>query len=187
MNDLPDGTRGKILAVGILLGAIILFYMVLVAPLIGLYDSGAEALQDRADLAQRLQNATRELPRLRQAAEDLKAGAADEQLLLEGDSDTVAAATLQTTVKTLIEDGGARLDSAEILPPEKRDPYQKVGLRVSFTGDLTLLTAVLRGIETARPVIFVDNVDIRGEGGAGQDDGGQALTIAFDLYGFRPL
>jgi general secretion pathway protein M len=187
MNNLPDGVRGKILAVGMLLGVLLLIDLVVISPIVGLYDSTAETVQERAALAQRLQNSIRELPRLRKAADALKESSGDQQLLLEGSSDTVAAAMLQSTVKSLIEDGGARLNSAEILPPEKQDPYQKVALRVSFTGDLTLLTAVLRGIETARPVIFVDNVDIRGAGGANQDDGDQSLTIAFDLYGFRPL
>jgi type II secretory pathway component PulM len=188
MNDLPDGPRGKILALAILAVALLAIYMVVVAPLIGLYDDGEERLAGRTAMAERLQRNTRDLPRLRQAAAELQAGGGDgTDLLLTGSSATVAAADLQTTIKDLIEEGGARLSSAEILPPETQAPFEKVGLRVSFSGDLPLLTSVLRGIETAHPIIFVDNLEIRGAGATDQDDSGQTLSIAFDLYGYRPL
>jgi hypothetical protein len=188
MNDLPDGVRGKILALGILAAGLLAAYLVLIAPLIGLYSSTEERLRERTELAERLQRTTGDLPRLRKAAAALQAEASDgSNLLLSGPSATVAAASLQTTIKDLIEQGGAELSSAEILPAEKQEPYEKVGLRVSFSGDLALLTTVLRGIETAHPVVFVDNLEIRGAGAADPDDAGQSLSIAFDLYGFRPL
>jgi general secretion pathway protein M len=186
MNDLPDGIRGKILAVGLCFVVLAVFYTVIVSPLAGLYESGSQTLRERKELVQRLQVSAHELPRLRREAEEARANGG--ALLLTGSSATVAAATLQSTMKKLVESGGARLSSAEILSPENRDQYQRVGIHVQFGGDLRLLMSVLRGIETARPVMFIDNVEIRGAGAdAADESGGNALSITLDLYGFRLL
>jgi hypothetical protein len=106
-------------------------------------------------------------------------------VLLTGSSPAVSAAELQSAMKDIVENSGAHLNSSEILAPEAADNFQKIGVHVAFSGDLTLLTSVLRGIETSHPAMFVDNVEIRG--GADSGDDARTLAIAFDVYGFRAL
>jgi hypothetical protein len=188
MNNLPDGVRGKALALAICLLPVAFLYLAIVSPLRGVYESGAERLRERTELVERLQVSARELPRLRQEAERARAASNGGALLLTGSSATVAAATLQSTMKQLVESNGAKLSSAEILAPENKEQYQRVGIHVQFAGDLRLLMSVLRGIETSHPVMFVDNVEIRGAADAAADDSsGQELSITLDLYGFRLL
>jgi hypothetical protein len=185
MNNLPDGPRGKALALGICFLLAAILYMIFVDPLIALYQSGDERLESREELKQRLQISALELPRLRASAEMTGKQPSKGALLLTGNSPAVAAAELQSAMKEIVETSGAHLNSSEILAPEAADSFQKVGVHVAFSGDLTLLTSVLRGIETSHPAMFVDNVEIRG--GANQGDDAQTLAIAFDVYGFRPL
>jgi general secretion pathway protein M len=185
VNNLPEGRRGQIMALGITFIMVVLVYLVIISPILQLYGSGAERLQSRRDMVERLQVSERALPRLRAEAARLRDPSHNGAVLLVGSSPTVAAAQLQTALKEIVEAGGSRLASSEILAPEAQDGYQKVGLHVSFSGDLTLLTSVLRGIETARPAMFVDNVEIRG--GANPGEASQTLAIAFDVYGFRSL
>jgi hypothetical protein len=188
MNDLPTGIRGRTLALALCVLAIAVIYLVIVTPLIALYAANAEQLQQRQELAQRLQRSAKALPALRGEADAAQDQASDEDLLLDGDSDSVAAAALQSTVKDLVESAGARLISSEVLPSDKRETLQRVGIHVSFTGNLTLLTTVLQGIQLAHPVILVDNVDIQGADSADQSSGPQKqLAIALDVYGFKPL
>jgi hypothetical protein len=188
MNDLPTGLRGKILAVALCFLAVVAVYVVIVLPTIAFYRGNAERLQDRELMVQRLQRSVRALPELQNEADAAQDAVSDEDILLDGESDTVAAATLQSTVKDLVEGAGARLISSEILSSEKRDTLQRVGVHVSFNGNLSLLTTVLQGIRMAHPVIIVDNVDIHGADGIDQNGGGQKqLAIALDVYGFRPL
>jgi hypothetical protein len=69
-----------------------------------------------------------------------------------------------------------------------------VGIRVAFSGDLKLVTAVLRGVETSRPVLSVGDFSLRSGGAASAadsdddtasaGDGGQ-LSVTLDVYGFR--
>ena len=186
MKNLPEGPRGKALAVAICALIIIAVYLLLVAPLIGAYEKGSDRLQARLDLVQRLQVSARELPKLRATAQEIQNQPNDAKLVLAASSDTVAAAMLQSTLKELVEQNGARLSSAEILPSTTEEQFQRIGIHVSFSGSLTLLTSVLRGIETARPFLFVDNIEIRGGDSTSQKDAAHALAITFDLFGFRP-
>jgi hypothetical protein len=160
-----------------------MLYLVIVGPLISLYQGGQDELDARRDMVHRLQVSADHLPALRAESERLGKESAKGSVLLTGNGPTVAAAQLQSTVKEIVENNGAHLSSSEILAPDTADSFQKIGLHVSFSGDLTLLTTVLRGIETSHPAMFVDNVEIRG--GANSGDDAQSLSIAFDVYGFR--
>lgn len=182
MTNLPDGLLGKILALGICAMLAAVAYLALIQPLLGLYEDGEQRLQERMELVQRLQGSVRDLPRLRAQAAQWHDKSSNGELLLAGTGDTVAAAALQSALKGLVEDGGASLTSAEVLPPQTQDKFRRIAIRVSFTGDLTLLTSVLRGVETAHPVMFVDNLEIHGADGGDTD-----LAVAFDVYGFRSL
>lgn len=188
MNDLPSGVRGKALALGLCVLVLAAIYLIVITPLMALYDANAEYLQERQELAQRLQRSAKALPALQDQADAVHDQVSDADLLLDGDSDSVAAAALQSTVKDIVESAGARLISSEVLSSDKRGTLQRVGIHVSFSGNLTLLTTVLQGIQLAHPVILVDNVDIQGADGADQSsDSQKQLAIALDVYGFKPL
>lgn len=188
MNDLPTGARGKAVAIGLCILVIAAVYLVIVSPLVSLYEGNAEQLQARLQLEQRLQRSAKALPEASAEADQTQDQESAGDELFDGESDSVAAATLQSTVKDLVEGAGARLISSEVLPSEKRETLQRVGIHVSFNGSLSLLTGVLQGIQLAHPVILVDNVDIHSADGTDQAPGGQKqLAIALDVYGFKPL
>lgn len=184
VSSLPEGIAGKALALGIGIALLATFYLVAVVPLLALYADGQQELQERQDMAERLQSAVRDLPRLRALAAQGQQKSAANDLLLPPSSDAVATATLQSTVKALVAQGGSTLTTTEILPSQTEDNLHRVGIHVAFTATLPLLTAVLRGIETAHARLFVDNLDIHGDGGAGADATDPRLAVAFDVYGF---
>jgi hypothetical protein len=173
------------LGLGALAGAAI--YVAAVAPLRSLYERGQETLQERLELARRLANSAAELPRLREAAAKWRGVTHDQDLLFAGSSDAVAGATLQSALKDLIEEGGATLTSAEILPSEASGKFAPVAVRVSFSGNLALIAAVLRGIEESRPVILVDRLDIRSGNESGGEGDDPSFAIALDVHGYRAL
>jgi general secretion pathway protein M len=188
MNRLAEGIVGKVLALGICVVLAGILYLGAVVPVIGFYQDQQSALQERLALAQRLDTATRDLQRLRGLDEQWQG--AGSQMLLTDDSDTTAAASIQSAVRGLIESGGGTLTNSQVLDPDQpNDRYRRIRVRVSFAGDLPLLTQVLRGIDVAKPGLFVDNLDIRAAGAAADDsdDAGPKLNIAFDVYGFRAL
>lgn len=180
MSGLPEGTRGKLFAVSIAGLLLCVLYVAIVVPLAGLYDSSAQTLQDRREMLGRYERAAQDLPRLRAEAEQRRQRSAG-GFLLAGSSDAVAAAELQSTLKDLVEADGATLESAQTLPAETIGNFRRVGVRLSFSGSLELLTSVLLGAETSNPVLSVGGLELQ----APDDENGQDLTIAMDVYGFR--
>ena len=184
MNSLRDGASGKalVLVIGVLLlGAI---YFAIVSPLSSYYATTAERLDERQELVRRYQGAARDLPRLRAAA--TQGRQQHDDLLLTGSTDAVAAAALQSVLKVLVELEGGKLNSAEMLPPETEDNVvRRVGVRIAFTGNMTLLATVLEGVETTRPVLSIGNLDIHTAANLDEDDDDHALAIVMDVYGFH--
>lgn len=50
MNGLPDGNRGKVLAVTILIVALATIYFAVLSPALSFYDANAQALEQRHEL-----------------------------------------------------------------------------------------------------------------------------------------
>ncbi len=184
VGSLPEGIAGKALALGICIVLLAAFYLVAIDPLLAVYADGQQELKERQDMAERLQGTVRDLPRLRALAAQWQQKSSVKDLLLPASSDAVASATLQSTVKALVTEGGSTLTTTEILPSQTEDNLRRVGIHVAFIANLPLLTAVLRGIETAHPRLFVDNLDIHGEEKSGADAVDPRLAVAFDVYGF---
>jgi general secretion pathway protein M len=196
MNQLPEGARGRALALAIALLGLAALYFLILSPVLQFYSDRADVLDRRVVMAQRYKALARELPALRVADKTWRDGAGGE-LLLDGSSDALASAALQGVLKGLVEDAGAKLSSSEILQPAADGNFRRVGIRVVFSGDIKLLTAVLKGVETSRPFLSVGDFSLRaggnaGDGGDGGDDsgaglGGGMLAVTLDVYGFRAV
>jgi general secretion pathway protein M len=180
----PDGTSGKALALLIAFAMLGAIYLTAIAPLFSYYESTAQRLHDRQELARRYQNLAGELPRLRAAETKRRSQRPDGDLLLTGSTDAVASAMLQSTLKDLVEQQGAKLTSAQMLPAETEDSVlRRVGVRIAFSGNLKSLTTLLPRVETTRPVLSIGNLEIHVDGSNKEGERG-ALTIAMDVYGF---
>jgi general secretion pathway protein M len=180
MTELPEGAKGKSLALAIaalLLGVV---YAAVVVPLSDVYAANAQALNDRRAVLMRYEKAAQDLPRLRGDASE-REQQTGRGPLLAGSSDAVAAADLQSMLKDLVEQGGATLESAQTLPAETMGSLRRVGVRLAFDGSLDLLTSVLLGTETSNPVLSVGGLELH----SSDDDSDEELTIAMDVYGFR--
>ena len=192
MKYLPDGVAGKALALAILVFAVGFFYLAVVSPVLAFYDDRSQRLEQRAALAERYQLLVRQLPSLQEADKHWRDEAGGE-LLLEGQSDAIASASLQGEMKSLVEDAGAKLSSAQVLAADNAGRFRRVGLHVVLSGDFKLVTSVFRAMETSRPKLYVGNFDLHagGVGGSEDDsdsgdagDGGE-LTVTMDIYGFH--
>jgi Type II secretion system (T2SS), protein M subtype b len=185
VNSLPDGIRGKAAALGIAALAAAVIYLALVSPLWAFYQASAQALDLKREMLRRSENAVNDLPRLRALSKRLGDSSRGADLLLSGSSDSIAAAQLQSTLKDLVETEGAKLTSTTVLRPEIADRFRRVGVRVSFSGDLKLLTAVLQGIEKSHPVMAVGGLELHVAGAPVDASEDPNLAIALDIVGFR--
>lgn len=109
-------------------------------------------------------------------------------LYLTGESDILAGAALQTKISNLIGTHGGNVSSLQPLDTETIEHnLRKIGLRIQFSAKNQPMVAVLRGIESASPFLFIDNLDIQSRltpamEGPELDD--PALSVSFDVYGY---
>jgi len=159
---MPTDRKGRFLALGLLAIALAGVYLLVVSPLLDLYAQRTTAIENRLMLLPRLHAAADELPDLRARVEQLRAGAGTRNLTLEGASDAIAAAALQSRIEGLAASVGATIGSTESLPPEARSNYRRIGLRYVLSGTYETLIRFLAKLEAATPPLVIDNLHIHG-------------------------
>lgn len=187
----------------ILLVALGSVYLLIVAPILDLYSERAALLEDRRMLAPRLSAAASELPALRARVAELRTAASTSRITLDGVSDAIASANLQSRIDGLATSAGATVGSMEALPAENQSGYRRIGLRVAVSGAYEAIVKVLAAIEQGTPPLVLSNLQIHGTAqssgpaqptGPAQPSGpvppsspvsSARLDANFDVYGFR--
>jgi hypothetical protein len=178
---LPDGIRGRVLALALTVVALTVVWAGCLQPLIDWHASRAETLEQRRLLLQRMNALAATLPELqRQSSSELAPATA----LLEGQSDAIAGAALQSQVQQLAARAGAELNTMEILPSEQRRAYRRIGLRVTTTAQWPVLIELLRAIEQGSPRMLVDDLQLRAPP-IEMRSNTQPINAAFTAFAFR--
>jgi len=182
---MPTDRKGRFLALGLLAIALAGVYLLVVSPLLDLYAQRTTAIENRLMLLPRLHAAADELPDLRARVEQLRAGAGTRNLTLEGASDAIAAAALQSRIEGLAASVGATIGSTESLPPEARSNYRRIGLRYVLSGTYETLIRFLAKLEAATPPLVIDNLHIHGVLRRPGTPMAAGLDAGLDVYGYR--
>jgi general secretion pathway protein M len=182
---MPTGRRGQFLALSLLFVALGGIYFLVVSPLLGLYAQRAEVLENRRMLLPRLLAAADELPGLRARVEQLRAAAGTRKITLEGASDAIAAATLQSRIEELAASAGATIGSTESLPAEARSGYRRIGLRYVLSGSYETLVKFLAKLQAATPPLVIDNLHVHGVLRRPGTPAAAGLDAGLDVYAYR--
>jgi len=182
---MPSGRRGQLLALSLLLAALGGVYLLVASPLLGLYAERAAVLENRRMLLPRLRAAAEELPILRARVEQLRVAAGTRKITLEGASDPIAAATLQSRIEELAASVGATIGSTESLPAEARSGYRRIGLRYVLSGSYETLVKFLAKLEAATPPLVIDNLHIHGVLRRPGTPANAGLDAGLDVYAYR--
>ena len=158
---LPTGPRGRLLALGLAGVLAASAWIGVVAPLLSWHAERAETLASRRLLADRMEAVAETLPELRSASAAGAAYGPAPRALLEGASDAVAGAALQSQLQDMAAQAGASLTSAELLPAEAAGAYRRVGLRLAVNGSWPTLVTLLQAIEQASPRMLVDDLQMQ--------------------------
>jgi general secretion pathway protein M len=176
---------GRTLALSILGGLIGLLYLGTVSPLIDLYRTGETTLTERQLLVPRLVRVAAEVPALRARLAELQATGTTRDVALDGTSDALASANLQSRIEQLATANGVTITSTEAIPAEDRVPYRRIGLRLTVNGKYEAVVKLLAAIEEAQPPIVVGNLQLHGLFRAIEVRTNQALDTRFEAYGLR--
>ena len=173
------------MALSLLLVALGGVYLLIVSPLLGLYAERAAVLENRRMLVPRLRAAADELPSLRARVEQLRAAAGTRKITLEGATDAIASATLQSRIEELATSAGATIGSTESLPAEARSGYRRIGLRYVLSGSYDTLVKFLARLESATPPVVIDNLHIHGVLRRPGTPSAAGLDAGLDVYAYR--
>jgi general secretion pathway protein M len=168
-TDLPNGPRGRMLALALTATALLAVWFGVAAPVIQWHESRTERLAGRKALARHMARVATELPQLRR---ELAATAAN-------------GAALQDLVEDLAKKAGADLSSAEMLPSESAGAYRRVSVHVRvYTRAWPILIHLLQSLERARPRMLLDDVQIHALPARDKQEG-PPIDSSFTVVGFR--
>ncbi len=159
--DLPTGPRGRVLALGLTVLALLLVWFGIIGPVLAWYSGRTERLDQRLMLARRMADLAATLPQLEHQAATLPAPSANPDALLPGETDAVAAATLQERMQEMASEAGASLSSVEMLPATQLGQFRRIGLRVALHAEMPNVVHLLQGVEAAKPRMLVDELDLQ--------------------------
>jgi hypothetical protein len=108
------------------------------------------------------------------------------ELLLEGESDPVKLATLQTKLAELVSSHGLRLRSARNLPQRERGAVRMVGLQLHVAGPIEALQQTIFTIEQQKPFLIIDALQLTAVATANEEEKG-FLDARLDIFGLAAL
>jgi len=162
VTSLPTGIPGRVLALAILGAAIGLAYLGIISPLWSMYRQGDATLSDRRLLMPRVELLAQEVPTLRARRAELKAAGTARGVTLDGASDALASANLQSSLGQLAAANGVTIASTEAIAAEDRGAYRRIGLRLVVNGRYASIVKLLGAIEEAKPPLVLGNLQVHG-------------------------
>lgn len=190
-----SATRGRWLALGLLLAVLAVGYALLVHPwwTVPMMEAGdrIESLQQR-ELRLRMQ--LQQAPEVAKRLEQVRAEQSTRPGFLPEANPELATASLIQRLETIVADASPGNRSCAItnrspLDPDNRDPYPRVVVQVRLRCGTPELASVLHSIESGTPRLFVGNLNVLAQRmyfnpGTGAQPASSGLDVSFDLYGY---
>ena len=149
------------LAVGLLVFVVLLFFLIIVAPIVG---KGLELSETKEDLAfdlKKYENILAGKDAVVANIEAIKQQHQDQSYFNNQGTSALASAQMQEFIKKAIVEAGGQLSSTQVLPSNSKDDFSRIIVSVRMTGSIEVLRSVLYQLETATPLIVIDQLDIR--------------------------
>lgn len=99
-------------------------------------------------------------------------------------AESQASALLQETVKNAATAAHVQVLGLQVLRSEAANGATRIGVRVRASGDMASLRNLIYAIESARPVLYPDNLSIQSHA-ATQDAASSMLDFQLDVSGFK--
>lgn len=187
MSRLSPFTR-RLIALFLLVMVVALPYLVVVRPILAEYDRNEAEIERQRELIERYRTIAADRSALERELELAQRNIFPSQYYFSGENPALIAASLQNQIKTVVERAGGRLMSTQILQPQTDDGSTRVSVRVRMTGDVDSLYKAFYAIESARPALFIEGVDLNARQvrrrRRSDADGETQLMTTFDVYGY---
>lgn len=158
----------------LLLGFIIAFWW-------GNLSSLQTRAQDKERQLQRLQSVGTSITALESALQQERSRDDLRQYYFEGETWSLAAASAQNTLQSLMTEVGMSVSSIQTRPAERGDPPPRVSLLAQGQCTTGELGNLVYRIESAKPFLFIDEITVRGHPRANANIPGVVNEFAAEL------
>jgi hypothetical protein len=180
----PKEFAGRTAAI-IAFGAAVIFAMALVAAVLFLLYGGES--EDTAQNLRALARLNAEIdarPQVQVAYADLKARLAQMPALIQAGSGAPADAQVETAIKKIVQDNGGEVRSSQAMPSANTNGFEIVSVDCDLTVPASRLRDLLYAVETNRPYLFIDAIDITAPSGQdGKSD--PSYEVRWTLHAYR--
>lgn len=194
-TPVPAADRDRWLALGLLVGALLLVYAVFVHPW---WTVPMQAVNDRIETLQqrelRVRMQLRQAPQVTAQLAQLRASQGQRPGFVSEPNAELATASLIQRLETAVAAASPGNRSCAItnrspLEADTRETYVRVVVQVRLRCGNAELAAVLHSLESGAPRLFIDNLNILAQRmyfspGTGAPSGSGGLDVSFDLYGY---
>ncbi|MGD9511055.1 MAG: type II secretion system protein GspM [Geminicoccaceae bacterium] len=174
----------RVPALGLLLAGVALVWFGIVEP----WRAANRALDQRIEVAERELVELRALaalrPELARRVAALSEDAAEDDYVT-GESETIALADLQDRVRATAQAHGGRTRSTSVLAPvDEAESFRRIGVQVELEIGTAGLRELLYELESGRPLLLVENLDLLVRPAADASVEEPRLAASFDLVGY---
>lgn len=183
----------QLLAVAILLTLVTILLLLVVSPLLNLYRSGQDSIDELEQRLEVYQRLIAELPAQEERLAQLKRDNPVSPLLLAESRPALAGAELQQQIGRLVSETGAQVVSTQIVTTgDGAAPMPSVGLKVHMRGETDQLVRLLYALAWHEPLLLVENmvvlsnprIDMQRFRRAEDIKAVPSLDVNFELKGF---
>ena len=149
------------LAVGLLVIVLLMVSLILFVPIIS---KGLELNENKENLAftlKKYENILAGKEAIVSNIEAIKQQHETQGYFNNQGTSALASAQMQEFIKQTIVQAGGQLSSTQVLPPTTRDKFNRITVSVRMTGKIDVLRSVLYKLETATPLLAIEQLDIR--------------------------
>jgi hypothetical protein len=107
---------------------------------------------------------------------------ADEEFL-EGESEAIKLANLQSLLAAIAANNGLRVHSARTLPAHERGELRVIGVRIQLQAEMGPIQKTVHEIEAKRPFLFIDAAQLSLLPGGQATGAGAMLDARLDVFG----
>ncbi len=151
----------RVVALGLLLALVLIVIFALLIPYVARYNHYLTAIDDQQFRLDRLHAAAAQLPELEAEIEALRAEALARGHLFEQGTPSLAAAQVQELIGRMVDTHGGEVRSMQVGRPLEEQGFTRVSVTVRMAATSEELADLLHEIETRRPLLFVDNLNVR--------------------------
>lgn len=164
--------------------ALSIFYVMVIVPVRDFRQAVADEIAEGHDQLQRSARLIAALESLRAEREGLKKRLTQARTrLLPGTSGTLGAAALQERANAIASEKGVTVQSTQVMREETIEPYRKVSVRLTLSGEIKPFAELLSGLEFGQQLV-IPFVEVTRRGAVAGAKGPRTLSATVEVNGF---